>query len=528
MAILAAYPKQYAIGPAPIRPRPDWCVIEISERLFLSHCPKLRVTHLRSRDHRDYWLLGLAVPTDHPVTSIADAFALKDSAEVEAWTGFWAGKWLLVAANGCWQDASGLLALHYRRVEDEIWLSSSTKLLGERLPNSSVADRIPWHIAHEKGIDWIPAPYTTRRGIHKLLPQRTIDLRTGAIRVVEFSPSGCDPGGAPTVLAGALKTALGNWAQYGFKEHWLSMTAGLDTRTILAAASAAGIEARTYTTNYSFIDARDRIWAPRLAAQAGLAHRLRQPMPLDAIEAARRVAAFTEHTDGASAHPSFEYMAHHHDDMFDDGGLSATSGNAFEVGRCFYWRRFAVANLAEAPPDADRLLAAFTFRSSWQPRPLDMWRAALQSWIDTLADRVPVAHDWRDRFYLDQRLGSWGSAVQRSGDLFESTVFTPGNCLWIFHVLLQASPQQRLQGAMQREAIRFLAPRLMSIPINPDPLPDRIKQAVKSAARTLLRPRGVRVLKSWARLASRHRAGASGHAQGGHGRPDSKADPGEQ
>jgi hypothetical protein len=322
----------------------------------------------------------------------------------------------------------------------------------------------------------------------------------------------------PAVLADALKTALGNWARYDFRERWLSMTAGLDTRTILAAASAARIEARAYTTNYSFIDARDRIWAPRLAAQAGLAHRLRRPMPLDAIEAARRVAAFAEHTDGASAHPSFEYMAHHDDGMFGDGELSATSGNAFEVGRCFYWRIFAAVNLAEEPPDAERLLAAFRLWSNWQPEPLDMWRDALQCWIDSLADRVPVAQDWRDRFYLDQRLGSWASAVHRGGDLFESTVFTPGNCLWIFHLLLQASPEQRLQGAMQREAIQRLAPRLMSIPINPDPLPDRIKQAVKSAARALLRPRGVRVLKSWARLASPRRAGASGRPQLGRGR----------
>jgi hypothetical protein len=102
--------------------------------------------------------------------------------------------------------------------------------------------------------------------------------------------------------------------------------------------------------------------------------------------------------------------------------------------------------------------------------------------------------DWRDRFYLEQRLGSWNAIVQQGYDVFGSTFFYPGNCLRLFDLLLRHEPARREEGLAQREAIRLLAPGLLKVPINPTPLPKRWAQAV----RTLLGPRVIHALKSLA------------------------------
>src|SRR5262249_20420505 len=63
------------------------------------------------------------------------------SAEIEQWTGFWAGKWTLISADRCWQDAAGLLGIYYRHAAERTWISSSPAILGGYLPYVEPAPR---------------------------------------------------------------------------------------------------------------------------------------------------------------------------------------------------------------------------------------------------------------------------------------------------------------------------------------------------------------------------------------------------
>jgi hypothetical protein len=480
MAKLVTHQKQYVLGPKPVRVRSDWICETVSEGLVLSHCPKLAVQRLQSQDGIDFWLLGLAVPADEPGHTIAEIFHSKDSAEIEAWTGFWAGRWLLISQDFCWQDASGSLGVNYREVDGNIWLSSSPALLGKHLPNAPALPRIPWRIAHAKGMDWIPTPFTTREGIYKLLPQRTIDPRRRSIRPVRFVRPSRDLSEDAGVLASALKTVMINWERCDFSQRLVGLTAGLDTRTIMAAARAAAIDMRAVTTSYPFMDSCDRVLPPRLAASIGVPHVFRNLPSVPAEEVKSRSAIISEHLDGATAHPSFDHRALFDHSKMDDRQWTAANGTCFEIGRCFFWGRFANVGLGEARPNVDQILGAFAFQSSWRPEPVEAWRRALERWIDSLSDAVPLAADWRDRFYLDQRLGAWNCNVQRGNDFVEIATFNPANCLWIFYLLLQPDPVKRRDGVAQREAIHILEPRLMRFPINPLPMSERIKRNAKS------------------------------------------------
>ena len=480
MASLVAHQKQYVLGPSAVRIRPDWVITPIDDGLILSHCPRLAVQRLRSRDDRHYWLIGLAAPADAIVESLAAAFSARDSSEIEMWTGNWAGKWLLISPERCWPDASSSLAVNYRMVGGDLWLSNSPALLSDRLPGVPSLPRIPWQVTAAKGMDWIPAPLTTRDGIRMLLPQRTIDPRDGSIRPVRMARPNRDLSNAFETLADALRIVMVNWGRSAFAEKLVGLTAGLDTRTLLAAACAAKIDIRSHTISFPFMSRRDRMLPPRLAATVGVPHAFRTLAPVDDADAKARAAVIAEHMDGATSHPSFDHLARFQRGRDGDRDRTSANGTCFEVGRCYFWNRFTRAGLSDRRPTADQILQAFAHESSWRPVPLDSWRDAMHAWVESLSDPVPLAHDWRDRFYLDQRLGAWNANTQRTADLVESTTFNPANCLWLFDLLLQPDAAKRRQGAAQREAIRILEPRLLKYPINPRPLSDRLTQGAKS------------------------------------------------
>jgi hypothetical protein len=292
-------------------------------------------------------------------------------------------------------------------------------------------------------------------------------------------------------FADTLKAIMTNWERAEYRERYVALTAGLDTRTVLAAAAAAGIDFRTFTLHLPHVPPCDRTLPPRIAARVGAPHELRQLTPVSPADAERRAAAITEHMDGATFHPGSQYRMRFNDDLAGDSDRVIAHGACFELGRCFYWAKFSKSGIVAPPTDPDQILSAFTFRSTWRPEPLEIWRQALRAWIASLSQQLPLALDWRDRFYLEQRLAGWASNTQRLSDLFESTFFYPANCLRIFELLLQFEPQERVQGFAQKSAIDLLTPRLRKFPINPE----SISEKFKSAMRKVLRRKGVSRLR---------------------------------
>src|SRR5262249_41168669 len=152
----------------------------------------------------------------------------------------------------------GLLGICYREAVGNVWISSSSAILGGYLPNVEPAARLPWRIAHEKGMDWIPAPLTTRQNGYKLLAMRTIDPRDGAIRPMRSAAADSRPGNDPRVFASAIKTLMGNWGRLDFQQRMVGLTAGFDTRSILAAATAAKINFQAFTDVHELLAPADQ------------------------------------------------------------------------------------------------------------------------------------------------------------------------------------------------------------------------------------------------------------------------------
>lgn len=502
MSAFRPHQKQFVLGPRSVSVWPDWIARSVSDRLVLSVCPKLRTTRLQSRDGVAYHLLGFAVLSDQPMKTIAEVFPTRHSSEIEEWTGYWAGKWALISAECIWPDATGFLGIYYRNVGGAIWISNSPALLGERLPDAPTQPYISWNVRHRTGIDWIPLPLTTRENVYKVMPLRTIHPVTGVVRPVRFGAAERDEGADEQSLATAIKTIMINWASSGFRDRYLSLTAGKDTRLVLAAASAAGLKLETRTVNYPEASKADLAMPPRLSAVVGMPHKMirrpNPPLPLSEIMA--RSAAIVKHMDGATFHPASAAFAHGLDDFMHDSGRTITGGWVLGVGRCFHWRRFANAGLGEAVPSADQVLDAFFTHSYdtypfWSTHPRQRWREAMQVWLDSLSEPRALKLDWREAFHLDQSIGGWCAGLLRLMDIHDGDYFPPSNCIWLLHLLLRDPIERKKEAFAHMNAVRLLCPALAKIPTNPPTGVTRVKRGIKK----LLGDEATRMLRSLAR-----------------------------
>lgn len=452
---LRVHTKQFILGPQFIAALPDWREYAIGAGRILSADPALNVQQLRSADGVRYWPLGYAVLSDRKERQEA-AFAKITSDVVVDWTANWTGRWLLITPEYCVPDASGSLGLFYRTMEESLWLSSSVALLAHYIPGQSVPASIPWGATHERGLDWIPAPLSTRKGILKLLPFRRISMRTGQVSPVSMPSLRRSTLNPIADMASRLVTIAHNASFLPFTERLVFLTAGLDTRTMLSAFIAAQVSCQTMTSVRPGMAEADERLPPMIAASAGIPHKFVHRAGMSQRVYEDRLRIVKEHTDGQAVGTSADHCVHAQASHATESTIRF-GGLCFELGRCFFWKRLG-------PTDTKCLLARF-YRD-----PIDQrWHDAISMWVTSLSDNIPLQMDWRDRFYLEQRLGGWASANHQCNDIMVGVLINLANCAMLFQIMLQIPEEERQSGIAQKEIIRLLAPELAKYPINPQP-----------------------------------------------------------
>jgi hypothetical protein len=378
----------------------------------------------------------------------------------------WSGRWALVDGDELTTDAAGLIGCHYRHGQDgELWVASSAALLCE-IPGLPTLrpDSPPPAFGH--GMDWCPPPSSRVPGIARLLPTQRLRLEGTAGAVARDIRGGIDPGRPydETLhrLAELLTGAVSALADIGGPV-WLPLSAGYDSRLLLAACDAAGIAFTTYTFTRPrrLMSAADRTMPPRLARLVGVPHRRIRWRNAD--PAARDT--WDRHTLGHSMDIDREYFARA---MWEAIPANATvlRGGVFETARSLYWSRLP----ADPGSSAGRLEALQrAFRVEQFHQGSEMHRRGLAEWA-AWTDAAPMPHvDWRDRFYLEQRVAGWLGAIEHGLDVTDvgCRVNVADNEAMLA-TLLSVPPDLRLTGRHHLDLIRTLSPRLLELPFNPE------------------------------------------------------------
>ena len=452
--------RQFIFGPNPINTNPGWVQVVIPGVGYLCHCPELNLTSVNDADGHPWFLLGSAIQTDANRTDPSNDISLATSDTIQDLYQTWTGRWVLIGSSKLHIDSSGLLGCFYilrqnAKGESKLWVSSSVALLTEVL---GLNDKPTHLISHGVGIDWYPPPGICRSSIRKLLPSQILELNGGGLIPRRLIPEISRTLSYEEILD-RIQSYLVTTLQRAEKIQdriWLPLTAGYDSRLLLAAAISAGISFQTYTHINPYMSEADRSLPPKLAEKVGISH----SMFYGKVYRKDLAALYDKHTGGMSVGRDRYYISQEYFNWAKKGDL-ILRGGCFEFGRSYYWSKFPGHGIISNAPEVNIILRGF--KEEANPALVQ----ALAEWVDWTRQTQHNDMDWRDRFYLEQRLAGWLSSVEQSLDLIDADRFHTVNSQYYFAHVLRVPEEKRRISQHQVDLIARMAPELLEFPFNP-------------------------------------------------------------
>jgi hypothetical protein len=453
--------RQFIVGPEPVAAAPGWMSTELGSSLYLSHCPDLTVVSTTDRRGVRWWLLGIAVQSERDAPSPLEQLAGHEGGDLLETYRSWAGRWALIGDSQLHLDACGILGCFYRTIHrdlaTELWASSSPALISA-LPGREHIERSAPALRWGKGMEWYPPPRSGFPGINRLLPSQILSLDPEAELRVVARPVLLDAG-EPTYeqaldsLESSLVAALSRLGER--KESvWLPLTAGYDSRLILAAARHLELPLNTYTHESPFMASGDRRLPPLLAGKVGYEHQFNRPGRFSL----RRQRLFDTHTARNCVEVDRRYVAHRQWEALPAPALILRGAS---LTRCTDHRTFPRPAGDVFQVIADRFHFAEYNRHSYAH--FD----GIAAWLDWIARTPPRGLDWHDRFFIEQDTGGWVSAVEQALDVTAyDRVYIANSHLYISNAMT-LSKDIRRSSRHHVDLIERLAPELLGFPFNP-------------------------------------------------------------
>ena len=312
---------------------------------------------------------------------------------------------------------------------------------------------------------WYPFGLTGKQGIHRLLPNHVLDSTSFTARRVQnptLQPTGDDAELAQQI-ADRLRTNVELICRHAKAE--INLTAGRDSRMILAAARAVAPDVSFVTTRLPTFGAKiDCELAGRIAGRFGLRHTIRpflNPRPDD-------LAAWQRDTGACVAGQTWKAVTtsrHAPPDVVRVSGLCG------EIARGFYWE----------PGDREVPAVPELLRRMHLPVAGPVV-AAGEAWLQTTEGTVEQVLDLA---YIEQRLGCWAGPAFY-GHHHHLCTFSPFNDTVLIRWMQQLSPAYRQAERLAEDVIRRLWPELLEFPFNPVPPAGPLRRCYRRA-RTALR-----------------------------------------
>lgn len=480
------YPSQFALGPDFVE-RLSGSQYRVAELFKLTVHPDLPCTQV-TEGFRELTLIGHMLDPLAPAAGNEEILwrLLRRYADretlIEATAGL-GGRWALVAANGeerfLFNDALGLRQVFYvdPRETGALWAVSQPGLVAEMLalPVDPEAEQFMQSYAFRSNPEYRwPGEATAFRTVRHLLPNHWLDLNSGVPQRYwpERPLALLEPEEAiqrlEVLLPGLIQAAAQRF------DLALSLTAGLDSRLLLAAA-------KSVRNRISFVTVRQSKMSdyhPDVTVPARLLQRLGLPHQIVS-------SAATTTADFSSLFKHAVYLAHEHYGPDAEAILrsfsrtkAALTGSGAEIGRCSFSHARSRSKIhAIAATDLSEL-------QNMEQEPF-----ALRHFENWLAD-AKARHNVKllDLFEWEQGHGNWLAMTQLEFDMAWRDIVTPYNCREVLTTLLAVDERYRRppESSLFTTLIRRLWPEVLSEPINPHEhgvLWRRIKRKLRSLVR---------------------------------------------
>ncbi len=453
------YRNQFILGPD-VNGFESWRGFDLSGGLQLRIHPELNF-NLARLDGKLILLLGYILDPGNPDASDSDILTalLRKSgscAEIIRNTFGYGGRWVIIFDDGrdriLFHDAAGLRQVFYAKMDSGIWCASQpgtiSGILDLKMDPAAAEFINSEEFKKDKENRW-PAESTAYKEIRHLLPNHWLDLKTGVRK--RYWPDG--PLGVLSMNEGLQRAAdrlrgLMKSAAQRF-EIALSMTAGLDSRLVLAASRQIKNRLEFVTVNQVRMGAAhpDVIVPRRLLAKLGLPH--------TTIESGFQVEdgfLKTFHSSVDFAHRLYAYDAYA---IYKYGGQRkvAVTGSVSEIARCSYRLEGQISS--ETLARLQRM-----GRNKFALNNFDEWLSGLGN----IYNLHPL-----DLFEWEQGHGNWLAMCQQEFDSAWKDIFTPFNCRALLLDMLSVPEKFRspVPGRFYKRLISRLWPEVLIQPINP-------------------------------------------------------------
>ena len=393
-----------------------------------------------------------------------------------------AGRWVFFLQEAstvtAFHDACGLRPIFYfdGPGRHNFWCSSEPGLLAafaHAKKDQVLLDEFEDAGMFEDREYWWPAPLSGFAQVRRLLPNHSLSIPSGA--VTRYWPKAPLAAMSVEQCAGEVALLLANEVKAAALRQPLAitLTAGLDTRAVMAACKDVATSAwfHTWLLPALLASSPDLVIPRRLLTPLGLElHVLRCNQKADDTFAAAYEA------QAAFAHPYWRDIGAGLYRGYPEKRLSV-KGNCSEVGRCFFYHD-------GYPEGAMTVELLASFQRGWTRSP--QINQVLNEWLPGALEIERVCGiRVLDLFYWEHRLGCWQANSQVEWDIAQET-FCPFNNRKVLASLLSVSEQARLASAVHFAVIRALWPELLEQPINPKPLFTRVRHWLKRRAKAVV------------------------------------------
>lgn len=465
--------SQFILGPVYADHLSDWRRVSVADRLKLTLHPALSCTQVRDGD-RELTLLGELLDPLAPDATNGDI--LRTLLTHRTRTGLleasarYGGRWLLIAAHGVetflFHDALGLRQAFYTdpTLTGGLWVMSQPGIALGMLPLTpdeqalAYTDTQTFRCTQEYRWPTAASPF---KELKHLLPNHWLDLATG--RCQRYWPSAPLESLSVDTAVDRLMVLLPGLVQAAVARYdvALSLTAGIDSRMVLAAARGVIDRVRIMSLRQGRQpDHHPDIEIPaRLLGRLGLTH--------DVVRANASMSPEFALQFKRNVHQAHDHYGHDAEALLQRYGRRyvAFTGSGAEVARCAFHSKLPLANRARLTPETLAWLEYGSTHPFLVAQFAEWQRGAEQPHMRML-----------DLFEWEQG-STWLAMVQLEFDVAWRDIFTPYNCRAILGTLLSVPERYRSgDSRLCRTFIERAWPALMKEPINPHKRIGRLKR----------------------------------------------------
>ena len=433
---------QFLLGPLYTDRFEGWQRIAIDNRTKLTAHPDLTMAQV-SDGEKSLTLIGCILDPGNPAASNVDVLGrllarFASISELIKSTGSFGGRWIIIATYGkerfIFNDALGLRQVFYTNPADtgSLWAMSQpgigAEMLGLPLEQEAAAYMNSHPFRSNPEYRW-PGEASPFKGLKHLLPNHWLDLDTGTShRYWPMEPlARVEPEVAierlSVLFSGMIRAAAQRF------DLALALTAGLDSRLVLAAAKVIRDRMSFVTVQQNRMpdDHLDLTVPARLLNRLGLPHEVicaAESMTPDFSQAFKRSVYLAHDHYGPDAEAILRHFSH---------SKAVLTGSGAEVGRCSFRKEL---------PWSDRRTVKSAHLARLQR--MDHEPFALCYFERWLSDAEP-RHNVKllDLFEWEQGHGNWLAMTQLEFDIAWREIITPYNCREVLTTLLGVDERHR-------------------------------------------------------------------------------------